>query len=100
MNFVGYNNPQADEFIVRIRQEYDRDRQRALAHELHRIIHEDQPYTVLYAAKETRILDKKIVIVERQSDGNEQYKKIYPLKSGSIQFYFNKWRKLEHAPAF
>ena len=100
LNFVGYNNPHADELIVRIRQEYDRDQQRALAHELHRTIHEDQPYTFLYAAKGTRILDKKIVIVERQPDGTEQYKKIYPLKSGSIQFYFNKWRKLEHTPAF
>ncbi|HIC04612.1 MAG TPA: peptide ABC transporter substrate-binding protein, partial [Nitrospirales bacterium] len=100
LNFVGYNNPHADELIVRIRQEYDRDQQRVLAHELHRTIHEDQPYTFLYAAKGTRILDKKIVIVERQPDGNEQYKKIYPLKSGSIQFYFNKWRKLEHTPAF
>ncbi len=100
LNFVGYNSPKADELIVRIRREYDRDQQRALAHELHRAIHEDQPYTFLYAAKGTRILDKKIVIVEREPKGKEQYKKIYPLKSGAIQFYFNKWRKLEHAPAF
>ena len=100
LNFVGYNNPHADALIVRIRQEYERDQQRALAHELHRVIHEDQPYTFLYASKGTRILDKKIVIVERQPDGSEQYKKIYPLKSGTIQFYFNQWRKLEHTPAF
>ena len=100
LNFVGYNNPRADALIVRIRQEYDRDRQRVLAHELHRVIHDDQPYTFLYTSKGTRILDKKIVIVERQPDGTEQYKKIYPLKHGAIQFYFNRWRKLEHAPAF
>ena len=100
LNFVGYNNPHADALIVRIRQEYEREQQRVLAHELHRVIHEDQPYTFLYASKGTRILDKKIVIVERQPDGSEQYKKIYPLKSGTIQFYFNQWRKLEYTPAF
>lgn len=100
LNFVGYNNPQADKLIVRIRQEYDRSQQRILTHELHKVIHEDQPYTFLYASKGTRILDKKIVIVEPQLDGSERYKKIYPLKSGAIQFYFTKWRKLEHTPAF
>ncbi len=100
LNFVGYNNPYADELIVRIRQEYDHDNQRALAHKLHKVIHEDQPYTFLYAAKGTRILDKKIVIVDQNPDGTEQYSKIYPTKSGAIQFYFNKWRKLEHTPRF
>ncbi|MBQ27194.1 MAG: peptide ABC transporter substrate-binding protein [Nitrospiraceae bacterium] len=100
LNFVGYNNPQVDKLIVRIRQEYDRVQQRTLTHKLHKIIHEDQPYTFLYASKGTRILDKKIVIVEPQPDGTERYKKIYPLKHGAIQFYFNKWRKLEHTPAF
>ncbi len=100
LNFVGYNSPEADDLIVRIRQEYDRDQQRVLTHQLHQVIHDDQPYTFLYAAKGTRILDKKIVIVNREPDGTEQYEKIYPLKSGAIRFYFNKWRKLEHTPAF
>jgi ABC-type transport system substrate-binding protein len=100
LNFVGYNNPVADDLIVRIRQEYDRDRQRELAHQLHRIIAEDQPYTFLYAALSTRVLDKKIVIVEREPDGSERYVKIYPTKSGSITYYFHKWRKLEFTPEF
>ncbi|RMH36654.1 MAG: peptide ABC transporter substrate-binding protein, partial [Nitrospirae bacterium] len=82
LNFVGYSNPEADELIVRIRQEYDRDRQRELAHRLHRVIYNDQPYTFLYAPLTTRVLDKKIVIVERLPDGTERYKKIYPIKSG------------------
>ncbi len=100
LNFVGYNNPEADELIVRIRQEYDRDRQRELTHRLHQVIANDQPYTFLYASLATRVLDKKIVIVERTPDGKERYVKIYPTKSGSITFYFNKWRKLEFVPDF
>ena len=100
LNFVGYNNPQVDELIVRIRQEYDPARQRSLAHRLHRLIAEDQPYTFLYVGLSTRVLDKKIVLVEREADGSERYEKIYPTKSGSISFYFNKWRKLELTPDF
>ena len=67
LNFVGYKSPEADELIVRIRQEYDLDRQRELAFRLHRLIADDQPYTFLYAPLSTRVLDKKIVIVERES---------------------------------
>lgn len=100
LNFVGYNNPQVDELIVRIRQEYDPAQQRALAHRLHQLIAEDQPYTFLYVGLSTRVLDKKIVLVEREANGGERYEKIYPTKSGSISFYFNKWRKLEFTPAF
>ncbi|MFQ5903385.1 MAG: peptide-binding protein, partial [Candidatus Binatia bacterium] len=95
LNFVGYNNPEADDLIIRIRREYDRNVQRKLAHRLHRVISDDQPYTFLYAQLGTRVLDKKIVIVEPTPDGGERYVKIYPTKSGSITYYFNKWRKLE-----
>jgi len=100
LNFVGYNNPVADELILRIRQEYSRDRQRELTHELHRVIADDQPYTFLFVGLTTRVLDKKIVIVERTPDGKERYVKIYPTKGGNITYYFNKWRKLEFTPDF
>ena len=100
LNFVGYSNPQADDLIIRIRQEYNRDRQKDLTRQLHRLIFEDQPYTFLYAPLSTRVLDKKIVLVNRQKDGSEQYQKIYPIKSGEIIFHFHQWRKLEFTPDF
>jgi len=100
LNFVGYDNSKADDLIVRIRQEYDVERQRNLAHQLHRQIAEDQPYTFLYAPLSTRVLDKKIVLVHHQPDGTERYEKIYPTKTGNIEYYFNKWRKLEFTPEF
>ena len=59
LNFVGYTNPEADALIVRIRQEYDHAQQVALAHRLHEVIAEDQPYTFLYVGLATRVLDKK-----------------------------------------
>jgi ABC-type transport system substrate-binding protein len=100
LNFVGYKNPRADELIVRIRQEYNRDRQRQLTHELHRLIYDDQPYTFLDSPLGTTVLDKKIVLVDKDDDGKEDYQKIYPTKSGDINFHFHKWRKLEFTPDF
>ncbi|WP_447971320.1 ABC transporter substrate-binding protein [Nitrospira sp. M1] len=100
LNFVGYSNPRVDELIVRIRQEYNRDRQRELAHQLHKIIHDDQPYTFLYAPLSTRVLDKKIVLVETDEDGQEIYQKIYPTKTGDVSVYFHKWKKLAFTPDF
>ena len=100
LNFVGYENPDVDRLIVRIRREYDKKKQVQMAHELHRQIAKDQPYTFLYVAKSTQLLDKKIIIVERQPDGTEKYSKIYPTKDGSIRSYFNKWKKLPAVPQF
>ncbi len=100
LNFAGYKNPEADRLIVRIRREYDHDRQREYAHQLHQIIAEDQPYTFLYAPLSTAVLDKKIVMVARSEEGEEQYQKIQPTKSGNLFFYFNRWRKLELTPQF
>jgi peptide/nickel transport system substrate-binding protein len=100
LNFVGYENPEADRLIVAIRQEYDKAKQIEMTRELHRLIAKDQPYTFLYVEKVTRLLDKKIVIVERQPDGSEKYDKIYPVKGGKIEYYFTKWRKLNSVPEF
>jgi ABC-type transport system substrate-binding protein len=96
LNFVGYKNAEADRLITRIRKEYDRTKQVGMARELHRIIARDQPYTFLYVAKSTQVLDKKIMIVEKDEDGHEKHVKIYPTKDGRIQYYFNKWKKLAH----
>jgi hypothetical protein len=71
-----------------------------MARELHRIIARDQPYTFLYVAKSTQVLDKKIAMVEKGEDGKEKYVKIYPTKDGRIQYYFNKWKKLASIPEF
>jgi ABC-type transport system substrate-binding protein len=100
LNFVGYKNAEADRLITRIRREYDRGKQISMARELHRMIARDQPYTFLYVAKSTQLLDKKIVIVETEEGGEKKYEKIYPTKDGRIRYYFNKWKKLAQMPTF
>jgi ABC-type transport system substrate-binding protein len=98
LNFVGFKNKEADDLIVKIRQEYDHDQQVRYCHRLHEIIAHEQPYTFLYVGRWTAILDKRIVIRESDDSGNVVYKKITPTKTGSYTFYFNKWIKLAKVP--
>ena len=98
LNFVGFKNKEADDLIVKIRQEYNHDRQVQYCHRLHQIIAHEQPYTFLYVGRWTAILDKRIVIREVDDRGNTVYKKITPTKTGSYTFYFNKWIKLAAVP--
>ena len=100
LNFVGYRNPEADDLIVRIRQEYDFDRRVALCHRLHAIIANDQPYTFLYVGKWTAVLDKRIVIRETDPAGQHRFRKITPTQTGNYMFYFNQWIKLAEMPQF
>ena len=100
LNFVGYESEEVDGLIEAIRVEYDRDQQRELAHQLHRVVAADQPYTFLYAARATQVLDKKIVMVERDSSGAERFTPLRPTPTDQLMYYFRKWRKLDHVPDF
>jgi ABC-type transport system substrate-binding protein len=97
---VGFKNAEADDLIVKIRREYDHQRQVAYCHRLHEIIAREQPYTFLYVGKWTAVLDKRIVIREKDEHGNVQYRQITPTKTGDYTFNFNKWIKLPHTPDF
>jgi len=100
LNFVGFKNKEADDLIIKIRQEYNHEKQVDYCHRLHEIIATEQPYTFLYVTKWTAVLDKRIVIKEIDSKGNPIYKKITPTKTGGYTFHFNKWIKLSDAPSF
>jgi len=100
LNFVGFQNKEADDLIIKIRQEYDHDKQVAYSHRLHRIIADAQPYNFLYVRKWTAVLDERIVIQEKGADGIPVYRRITPTKTGDYAFDFNKWIKLPRAPVF
>jgi ABC-type transport system substrate-binding protein len=100
LNFVGYQNPEADELIIRIRQEFNHERLVDYCHRLHAIIAHDQPYTFLYVPRWTAILDRRIVIRETDAAGVHRYRPITPTRTGNHMFYFNQWIKLAQAPVF
>ncbi len=99
LNFSGYKSPEADALIERIREEYDPEVRLALAHRLHERIAADQPFTFLFASRATSVLDRRMVIVDRDADGKEHYRPIEPV-AGSLTFYFERWRKLASDPVF
>jgi ABC-type transport system substrate-binding protein len=100
LNFVGFKNAEADDLIIKIRQEYDHARQVEYCHRLHEIIAFGQPYTFLYVSKWTAVLDRRIVIKAVDASGTPVYEKIKPTKTGSYTYYFNKWIKLPQVPVF
>ena len=100
LNFAGFKNKEADALIIKIRQEYDHEKQVEYAHLLHEIIAREQPYTFLYAGRWTAILDRRIVIKKIDDKGKVYYKKIEPTKTGNYTFSFNKWIKLHEMPRF
>jgi ABC-type transport system substrate-binding protein len=100
LNFVGFSDPEADELIIKIRQEYDHQRQIAYCHRLHEIIARAQPYTFLYVGRWTALLDKRIVRMVTSADGIVTYKQILPTKTGGYTYNFNQWIKLSQPPVF
>jgi peptide/nickel transport system substrate-binding protein len=48
-NYAGYSNPKIDELLEAGRLAGDRDKRREVYSQLHRLMHEDEPYTFLYA---------------------------------------------------
>ncbi len=100
LNFVGFKNEEADDLIIKVRREYNHEKQVEYCHSLHEIIAAEQPYTFLDVPKWTAVLDKRIVIRETDPEGTVVYKKIMPTKTGTYTFHFNKWIKLPEAPSF
>ncbi|MFB3143895.1 MAG: ABC transporter substrate-binding protein [Candidatus Methylomirabilales bacterium] len=93
LNFVGYKNSEADALMIRIRQEYNRKRQVAMARRLHELIAEDQPYTFLFVGKGLNLLDRKVVRMVEDADGAPRHLPIVPDKLGGIKFHLNQWVK-------
>lgn len=100
LNFAGFSDPEADDLIIKIRREYDHQRQVDYCHRLHEIIARAQPYTFLYVARWTALLDKRIVRKVTTADGKVVYKPIVPTKTGGYTFHFNQWIKLPQPPVF
>ncbi|MFV0551913.1 MAG: ABC transporter substrate-binding protein, partial [Anaerorhabdus sp.] len=69
LNFVGYNNPQVDTLLERIRQQYDPEKIRTMAGQIQDLIFADQPYLFLFVPDSTSVIWKNALRVCRP-DGN------------------------------
>jgi ABC-type transport system substrate-binding protein len=58
LNFIGYNNPEADHLLTDLRQEYARPEIIRLAGKLQQTIYADQPYLFLFVPEGTEVMWK------------------------------------------
>lgn len=58
-NRVGYENPEVNEVLERVRREFDDDKRYTLLRRLHALINEDQPYTFLYSPPSLLAINKR-----------------------------------------
>jgi peptide/nickel transport system substrate-binding protein len=58
-NHIGFNDPQADQLIETARRTMDYDDRMRLWHEFHTLLHEEQPYTFLFAKPEQAFLHER-----------------------------------------
>lgn len=68
-NYVGFSNKEADSLIETARMTLDEAERNMLFHEVHRILHEQQPYTFLFERPFMRLLDKRFKNVEIHAMG-------------------------------
>lgn len=58
-NHVGFKNNEMDRLIELNRREFKKQKRIQYAHQVHRILHEQQPYTFLFNAKRLTVIDKR-----------------------------------------
>jgi peptide/nickel transport system substrate-binding protein len=71
-NFVGYRSEEADRLIETGRQTVDEEGRTAVWHQLHRVLHEDQPYTFLLSRKSLVFVDGRLANVQTVKLGLNQ----------------------------
>jgi ABC-type transport system substrate-binding protein len=59
-NYVSFKNAEADKLMEQARVEFDADARAALYRRLGEILHEEQPYTILYTRRELDLLHKRV----------------------------------------
>lgn len=59
-NYVSFKNAEADKLMEQARVEFDADARAALYRKLGEILHEEQPYTILYTRRELDLLHKRV----------------------------------------
>ena len=72
-NHVGFKNAEADRIIEEARREFDVAKRTELYHRLHRLLHEEQPYTFLISPEALVALDKRFRNAKVWKPINEMY---------------------------
>jgi peptide/nickel transport system substrate-binding protein len=96
-NFVSYRNPEVDRLWEEGRREYDIGKRKQIYWRINELMAEDQPYTFLFVPLGIAALQKKFVLVEKESSGKEIVRPIKMEKAG-LMYDLVKWH-VPGAPA-
>lgn len=77
-NRIGFNNPQADALIEQARRTLDKDKRNELYYRLQEILHNEQPYTFMFAAPTLGFVSKRFENVQAHTLGVNIHKWYVP----------------------
>jgi peptide/nickel transport system substrate-binding protein len=77
-NFINFNSPEADAIIEEARRTLDEGKRYELYHKFHKLLHEEQPYTFLFARPEPRFIDKRFKNVKIHILGLDEHEWYVP----------------------
>lgn len=60
LNLVGYSNRQVDQLLEQAKQVFNHKERQRISRRIHRLIHEDQPYTFIYSEYKLDMHDKRL----------------------------------------
>lgn len=81
-NFISYRNPEMDRLWEEGRREYDVEKRKVIYWRINELMAEDQPYTFLFVPLGVAALQKKFILAEKDSKGNEIFRPIKMEKAG------------------
>jgi ABC-type transport system substrate-binding protein len=87
-NFIEYSNPRVDEICDALTTTFDLPKRNAMCHELHRIIHDEQPYTIMWTWNNSSAWDSRIGGLENPRNFSPQvsFLDLYRLKEGPAPY--------------
>jgi peptide/nickel transport system substrate-binding protein len=70
-NYAGYSNTEVDRLLDEARSTTDRSARKALYHDVHRLVHQEEPYTLLYAGNGHYAWNRRIKGVNPRDIGSQ-----------------------------
>jgi ABC-type transport system substrate-binding protein len=99
-NMSGFQNPEVDRLLARIRETYDQQELLQLTRRLHRLIADAQPLTFLYEPQQPKVIDKRIARIKRDASGQEHVLRLETPPSGDTFRFLTEWRKFASVPTY
>ncbi|MFQ5893597.1 MAG: ABC transporter substrate-binding protein, partial [Nitrospinota bacterium] len=93
-NFVGYANPAVDRLIEEGRTEFDQARRTRIYREIHRLIHEDQPYTFLFVGEGNPALHRGAFKLVKTGPGGREVLQPITMPKAGLLYHLIRWMRV------